>query len=85
MRSHKGCGYLSFKGTIDRINIFLPMLDAASNDKKQILYDVMLWTISQDILPRRPERIYQRCLKRRPKAYPFMKKTRAEYRASVLC
>lgn len=75
---------ISFKGTIDRICVFLPQLTAASIRKKKTLYELLLWTISQDILPRREGRIYQRCIKRRPKAYPWMTKSRSEYRASVL-
>jgi len=74
---------ISFKGTVDRINVFLPQLTHAFGPQKQLLYEILLWNISQDLVPRRDGRIYQRCIKRRPKGYPFMTKSRAEYRTNI--
>ena len=42
----------------------------------------MLAIIAEDLVPQRPDRFEPRCLKRRPKAYPFMKRLRHELRAA---
>jgi len=74
---------ISFKGTLDRIDVFLPQLAAATDYKKHSLYTFLLWTISQDIVPRREGRIYQRCIKRRRKPFPLMQMSRSEYRNHI--
>lgn len=75
---------VSFKGTLDRISVYLPQLALASDPEiKKSLYQCLFWRISQDLLPIRRNRIYARCVKSR-KNFPRISQSRAEYRATVL-
>ena len=70
---------LSFKGTLDTVREFslsLVRVPLSHRQKRQAIYQEMLATIAKDVLPERPGRREPRCLKRRPKAYPFMTKPR---------
>ena len=78
---------ISFKGSLDRINAFLPYLtsaDSLSSNNLGLLFSLLLWNISQDIVPVRQWRIYERCLKRGKKPFPYMKQNRSQYRNSML-
>ena len=70
---------LSFKGTLDTVREFsvsLVRMPISHRQKRQAVYQAMLATIAKDVVPERPGRREPRCLKRRPKAYPFMTKPR---------
>lgn len=70
---------LSFKGTLDTVQEFsksMAGLPDSQKKKRQAIYQEMLATIAADLVPDRPGRREPRCLKRRPKAYPFMTKPR---------
>lgn len=70
---------LSFKGTLDTVQEFsksLVRVPFSQTKKRQAIYKEMLATIAADLVPERPGRREPRCLKRRPKAYPFMTKPR---------
>lgn len=76
---------ISFKGTLDHINAFLPYLQSAPTMKeKKALLDFLMELIAKDILPKRDQRIYKRCLKQRKKSYPAMTESRSAYRARIL-
>ena len=70
---------LSFKGTLDRMEEFsqsMARVPRSHHQKRLVLYQEMLAAIAEDLVPLRPGRREPRCLKRRPKAYPFMTKPR---------
>ena len=70
---------LSFKGTLDTVQEFsksLARVPFSQKKKRQAIYQEMLATIAADLIPERPGRREPRCVKRRPKAYPFMTKPR---------
>lgn len=70
---------MSFKGTMDAVQIYSPMMDqipASHRQRRRALYAEMLAAIAKDQVPERPGRREPRCQKRRPKAYPFMTKPR---------
>ena len=70
---------LSFKGTLDTVEVFsqsLARVPRSHPSKRSAIYREMLATIADDLVPDRPGRREPRCLKRRPKAYPFMTKPR---------
>lgn len=63
--------------------IYLARTDSVGLISLQPLFSMLLWNIAQDIVPIRQERVYERCLKRRKKPFPYMTQTRSEYRNSV--
>ena len=70
---------LSFKGTLETVEEFshrLAGMPLSQKKKRQTIYQNMLAIIATDLLPERPGRREPRCVKRRPKAYPFMTKPR---------
>ena len=72
---------LSFKGTLDTVEEFshrLSCMPFSQKKKRQTIYLEMLAIIAVDLVPDRPGRREPRCLKRRPKAYPFMTKPRRQ-------
>ena len=72
---------LSFKGTLDTVEEFshrLACMPFSQKKKRQTIYLEMLAIIAADLVPDRPGRREPRCLKRRPKAYPFMTKPRRQ-------
>ena len=76
---HVPLARLSFKGTLDTMRQFshaIARLPIRQRHKRRALYAQMLSTIASDLLPLRPGRREPRCLKRRPKAFPFMTKPR---------
>jgi hypothetical protein len=78
---------LSFKGTLDTVQEFsksLARIPFSQTKKRQAIYKEMLATIAADLVPERPGRREPRCLKRRPKAYPFMTKPRRRMKPKFL-
>ena len=76
---HAPLARLSFKGTLDTMRQFshaIARLPIRQRHKRRALYVQMLSTIASDLVPLRPGRREPRCLKRRPKAFPFMTKPR---------
>jgi len=79
LTSHKPLGRISFKGTLDTMRRYgqtLARIPARQRKHRRAVYAQMLATIASDLLPQRPGRREPRCLKRRPKAFPFMTKPR---------
>jgi len=70
---------ISFKGTLDTMRQFgqtFARIPTRQRKKRRDLYTRMLETMAKDLLPERPHRREPRCLKRRPKAFPFMTQPR---------
>lgn len=69
---------ISFKGTMQTLNQFLPMLsDAVSLDH---WYESLLEAIATHIVANRPDRIELRCRKRRPKKFKNLREHRSVYK-----
>jgi len=84
-KTARACGVdprrLSFAGTQQRINAFLPRLAACGSAEEYERVTMMLIEqIAGNILPDRPNRIEPRAVKRRPKNYRRLTKPRDEAR-----
>ena len=76
---------ISFKGSMDTLRHFTPVIAHARTRRQQIqLINDMLEVLAADLLPDRPHRVEPRHQKRRPKAFPFLIKPRAELKAKLL-
>ena len=78
IRNHKPLARISFKGSIDTIRHWAPVLDAARKSprkQRRLLLD-MLHFIASDTVPERPNRSEPRAKKRRPKNYLLLTKPR---------
>jgi hypothetical protein len=76
---------ISFKGSVDTLRHFSLVIAQARSRRQQIqLTNDMLAALAGDPLPNRPHRIEPRHQKRRPKAYPFLTKPRAQLKARLL-
>jgi len=68
---------ISFKGTLDTLRQFSPLIASATSRKKRaILLHAMLRTLVEDPLPYRPNRAEPRAVKRRPKPYTLLNQPR---------
>jgi len=76
---------LSFAGTMERFHIMAPYLCLFRGTPQAVtLYRLLLSWIACDVLPRRPNRIEPRVLKRRLKPYPLLTRPRKEMRQVLL-
>jgi hypothetical protein len=72
---------LSFKGSVDAVRQYSPLIAQASSGKKQRgLIKDLLRVLALDLVPERPGRREPRAVKRRPKPYPLLTKPRESYR-----
>ena len=69
---------ISFKGTLQTLNQFLPMLQAAVSFEHW--YECLLDAITEHIVANRPDRIEPRCRKRRPKQFKNLREHRSAYK-----
>jgi hypothetical protein len=67
---------LSFKGTVDTIRTWAPLMAAASAAARTRMLAALLNTIARDTLPIRPNRVEPRAVKRRPKNYQRLTQNR---------
>lgn len=67
---------LSFKGTLQHLNTFLPLLAMANSRKRATQYDTLLRLVAREKLPDRPNRSEPRLVKRRPKCSRWMQQPR---------
>jgi hypothetical protein len=73
---------ISFKGSVDTLRQFSPLIAQASSRKQQIrLINDLLSALANDPLPDRPHRVEPRCKKRRPKPFPLLNKPRRQMKA----
>jgi len=68
---------LSFKGTLQHLNTFLPLLATADARSRRQHYDLLLLLIAREELPYRPGRVEPRAVKRRPKCSRWLQEPRA--------
>ena len=76
---------LSFKGTLHTACQFgagMARIPASYHRRRKALYMQMLAVIAGNPVPQRPDRFEPRCLKRRPKPFPFMTRPRRELKAA---
>jgi hypothetical protein len=75
---------ISFTGALQTINGFLPEMQAIRTpDDARVLWEVLLWAVSEHRVGNRPDRYEPRSVKRRPKAYPRLCLSRAEARGRL--
>ncbi|MEA1927409.1 MAG: IS4 family transposase, partial [Candidatus Auribacterota bacterium] len=69
---------VSFKGTLDTLRQWLPVLSSVINRKRKYrrVFQEMLHCLARDLIPFRPNRSEPRTVKRRPKNYQYMTKPR---------
>jgi len=72
---------LSFKGGVDAVRQYCPLIAQARSRKKQRrLVKDLLRVLALDLVPERPGRREPRAVKRRPKPYPLLNKPRRSFR-----
>ena len=72
---------ISFKGALQTINGFLPEMRAVhTSEEAQVLWEVLLWAVSEHRVGNRPDRYEPRAVKRRHKGFPYLTVPRAEAR-----
>ena len=69
---------ISFKGTMQTLNRFLPVLGATTDT--EVLCAVLFRCCLQHVVGNRPDRYEPRVVKRRPKPFPRMNKPRQQYK-----
>jgi hypothetical protein len=68
---------VSFKGSVDTVRQYSPLVAQARSRKKQSrLIEQLLETLALDLVPQRPGRREPRAVKRRPKPYPLLSRPR---------
>jgi len=68
---------ISFKGSVDAVRQYSPLIaQAPSRKKQQRLIQQLLKVLALDLVPKRPGRREPRAVKRRPKPYPLLTKQR---------
>ncbi len=68
---------ISFKGSVDAVRQYSPLIaQAPSRKKQQRLIQQLLKVLALDLVPKRPGRREPRAVKRRPKPYPLLTKKR---------
>jgi hypothetical protein len=71
---------LSFKGSLDALRHFTyAMARAQSKAKRQALWDLLLETLAQDLVPERPGRREPRAVKRKKNKYPRLDAPRHQF------
>jgi hypothetical protein len=75
---------LSFKGALQTVQEFGPILRDASSSRRPGLWRVLLSAIAADEEGYRPDRVEPRARKRRPKQYPLLTKSRKQAKAALL-
>lgn len=72
---------ISFKGAVDALRQYSPLISQASSRRKQNrLIEDLLRILALDLVPERPGRREPRAVKRRPKPYPLLSKPRKRFK-----
>ena len=74
---------VSFKGTVQLIDEFMPHFLSSNDEKSSKLYSEMLKLIVKNKVGNRPGRVEPRVLKKRPKPFPIMQIPRKIAKASL--
>jgi len=78
---HQPVEQISFKGTVDAVRQFSPLIAQARTRKIQKRLSArLLQMLAEDLVPERPNRQEPRALKRRPKPFPLLTEPRHVYR-----
>jgi hypothetical protein len=75
---------VSFKGALQTLNRFQPLLDAGGRGQLSELYTALLEAIASHRVGHRPNRCEPRAVKRRPKPHPLLTMPRHEARKRLL-
>ena len=70
---------LSFKGALDTLRQWTPLLAGCDKSERKRMLDRFLAALGDHLLPDRPGRCEPRAVKKRPKIYPLLNKPRHEY------
>lgn len=71
---------ISFKGTIDTLREWSPIMKLLKEEKVLKMVKVLLKYLAEDIVPYRPNRVEPRARKRRAKNYQLLNKPRGEFK-----
>lgn len=72
---------ISFKGALDAFRQFSAALARSTKPRqRRRVWNKLLRTLADDLVPERPNRREPRAVKRRPKAYPKLNRPRSQYR-----
>jgi hypothetical protein len=75
---------LSFCATIQHVSSFSSLLSHASAAQRLYQYTQLIFLVSTEKLPNRPNRVEPRAVKRRPKAYPRLTKPRKQLKRKLM-
>ena len=75
---------LSFSATIQHLSSFTGLLAHAAEEQRTYEYTQLIYLVSTEKLPFRPNRVEPRAVKRRPKAYPRLKKSRKRLKRTLM-
>ena len=75
---------LSFQGTRQLFNQFVPQLAMSYRRVRKRLYAQLLKLVAKELVPLRPDRIEPRAKKRRPKSYPWLQEPRSTLKARMV-
>ena len=75
---------LSFCATIQHLSSFTCLLAHATEEQHEYEYTQLIFLVSREKLPFRPNRVEPRAVKRRPKAYPRLKKSRKQLKRKLM-
>ena len=75
---------LSFQATIQHLSSFTCLLAHATEEQRAYEYEQLIYLVSTEKLPFRPNRVEPRAVKRRPKAYPRLTKPRKQLKRKLM-
>ncbi len=75
---------LSFCATIQHLSNFACLLAHATEEQRAYEYTQLMYLVSTEKLPFRPNRVEPRAVKRRPKAYPKLTKPRKQLKRKLM-
>jgi hypothetical protein len=74
---------LSFCATIQHLSSFSSLLAQATEEQRVYEYTHLIFLVSTEKLPIRPNRVEPRAVKRRPKSYPWLKNPRKQLKRNL--
>ena len=75
---------LSFQATIQHLSSFTCLLAHGTDEQREYEYTQLIYLVSTEKLPFRPNRVEPRAVKRRPKAYPRLTKPRRQLKRKLM-
>jgi hypothetical protein len=74
-----GVDWLSFKGSLDTLRQWTPLLMGCGPKERKRMLDRFFAALGDHVLPDRPGRVEPRAIKTRPKNYPLLNKPRRQF------